>query len=118
MGNKEIRIPPQNIEAEKSVLGSMLIDEEAIGSAIEILDEIWFYDESHRKIYSAILDLYQSRKNVDLITLSNKLRGEGALEQVGGVSYLSSIIEIVPTSANVEHYAGIVKEKGVLRRLN
>ena len=117
MGHEEIRIPPQNIEAEKSVLGSMLIDEVAIGLAIEVLDEMWFYDDAHRKIYKAVVDLYQSRKNVDLITLSNKLKSDGLLDQVGGVTYLSRIIELVPTSANVEHYAQIVREKGVLRRL-
>ncbi len=117
MGHQEIRVPPQNVEAEKSVLGAMLIDDEAIGSAIEVLNETWFYDEAHRKIFKAITELYSERKNVDLITLSDKLKGEGALEQVGGVSYLSLIIDFVPTSANVEHYARIVKEKGVLRRL-
>jgi len=117
MGNQEIKIPPQNVDAEKSVLGSMLIDEEAIGSTVEILDEVWFYDEANRKIYGAIVNLYASRKNVDLITLSNKLKSNGQLEQVGGATYLSSIIEFVPTSANVEHYAQIVKEKGILRRL-
>jgi replicative DNA helicase len=95
----------------------MLIDDEAIGSAIEVLDETWFYDEVHRKIFKAILELYNNRKNVDLITLSDKLKNDGSLEQVGGVSYLSLIIDFVPTSANVEHYARIVKEKGVLRRL-
>ena len=117
MGHEEIRIPPQNVEAEKSVLGSMLIDEDAIGSAIEILDEIWFYDDANRRIYKAVVDLYQSRKNVDLITLSNQLKSDGILDQVGGATYLSGIIDLVPTSANVEHYAQIVKEKGVLRRL-
>ncbi|HQP10157.1 MAG TPA: replicative DNA helicase [Candidatus Omnitrophota bacterium] len=117
MGHEEIRIPPQNIEAEKSVLGSMLIDQEAIGAAVEILDERWFYEETHRKIYKAVIDLYQARKNVDLITLSDKLRSDGLLEQIGGVTYLSGIIDAVPTSANVEHYARIVKEKGVLRKL-
>lgn len=117
MGHEEIRVPPQNIEAEKSVLGSMLIDEDAIGSAIEILDETWFYDDANRKIYKAVVDLYQSRKNVDLITLSNQLKSDGILDQVGGATYLSGIIDLVPTSANVEHYAQIVKEKGVLRRL-
>jgi len=117
MGHQEIRVPPQNVEAEKSVLGSMLIDEEAIGTAVEFLEAQWFYDDSHRKIFQAILDLYQGRKNVDLITLSDKLKNDGLLEQVGGVTYLSTIIEYVPTSANVEHYAKIVKEKGVLRRL-
>ena len=95
----------------------MLIDQEAIGAAVEVLDERWFYDDAHRKIYKAVVDLYQARKNVDLVTLSDKLKSEGLLEQVGGVTYLSGIIDIVPTSANVEHYAHIVKEKGVLRKL-
>lgn len=117
MGSQEIILPPQNVEAEKSVLGSLLIDEEAIGSAIEILDGSWFYGEAHRKIYTAILELYNNRKNVDLITLSDKLKGDGLLETVGGVPYLSLLIDTVPTSANVEHYANIVKEKGILRQL-
>ncbi|MDP2652968.1 MAG: replicative DNA helicase [Candidatus Omnitrophota bacterium] len=117
MGHQEVRIPPQNAEAEKSVLGAMLIDEEAIGTAIEILDESWFYDDAHRKIYAAVVDLYNNRKNVDLITLTSKLRDDGHLGEVGGETYLTSIIDMVPTAANVEHYANIVKEKGILRRL-
>ena len=117
MGHQEIRVPPQNIDAEKSVLGSLLIDEEAIGAAIEILDEAWFYEQAHRQIFKAILELYNQRKNVDLITLSDKLKNDGTLEQIGGVSYLSFLIDLVPSAANVEHYANIVKEKGVLRRL-
>ncbi len=117
MGHEEIKLPPQNVEAEKSVLGSMLIDEEAIGHALEIINENWFYNEAHRKIYHTILDLYNERKNVDLITLSDKLKSENVLDQIGGVTYLSSIIDFVPTSANVQHYAHIVKEKGVLRAL-
>ena len=117
MGHEEIRIPPQNLDAEKSVLGSMLIDEEAISLAVELLDEMWFYDDAHRRIYKAVVDLYQTHQKVDLITLANKLKNDGALEQVGGVTYLSGIIDFVPTSANVEHYANIVKEKGILRRL-
>jgi len=117
MGHEEIRIPPQNVEAEKSVLGSMLIDDEAIGLAVEVLDEAWFYEEAHRKIYKAITELYNSRKNVDLVTLSDKLKSDGSLEEIGGVTYLSTIIDFVPSSANVEYYSLIVKEKGVLRRL-
>ena len=117
MGHEEIRIPPQNIEAEKSVLGAMLIDEEAIGVCVEILDEAWFYEDAHRKIYRAVIDLYQNRKNVDLITLSDKLKSDGILDDIGGVTYLSLLIDIVPSTANVEHYAHIVKEKGVLRHL-
>ncbi len=117
MGGQEVKLPPQNLEAEKSVLGAMLIDEEAIGLALEILNEAWFYEQNHRRIYSAILDLYNNRKNVDLITLSEKLRNDGVLESVGGPTYLSRLIDLVPTAANVEHYANIVKEKGILRLL-
>lgn len=117
VGHEEVRIPPQNVEAEKCVLGSMLIDEEAIGLALEILDESWFYDETHQKIYKTILDLYNDRKKIDLITLSDKLKNDGMLEAIGGITYLSMIIDTVPSSANVEHYANIVKEKGILRRL-
>lgn len=117
MGNEEVKVPPQNVEAEKSVLGAMLIDDEAIGLAVESLDEAWFYNEAHRTIYQAIVSLYNDRKNVDLITLTDKLKNEGQLAQVGGVSYVSAIIDFVPTSANIEHYSSIVKEKGILRRL-
>lgn len=117
MGHQEVKVPPQNVDAEKSVLGSMLIDEEAIGLAVEILDEVWFYDDAHRKIYKAVVDLFNNHKNVDLITLSDKLKNDGLLEQIGGVTYLSMIIDFVPTSANVQHYARIVKEKGILRKL-
>lgn len=117
MGSKEIRVPPQNLEAEKSVLGSMLIDDEAIGHALEILDESWFYEEAHQRIYAAMLDLYNNHKKIDLITLSDKLKNDGALAGIGGVSYLTALIEFVPTSANIEHYAHIVREKGIQRRL-
>ncbi|MBP9855176.1 MAG: replicative DNA helicase [Candidatus Omnitrophica bacterium] len=117
MGYEEVKVPPQNIEAEKSVLGSMLIDDEAIGLAVENLDEAWFYNEAHRIIYQSIVSLYNDRKNVDLITLTDKLKNEGQLTQVGGVSYITSIIDFVPTAANIEHYSNIVKEKGILRRL-
>ena len=117
MGGEEIRIPPQNIEAEKSVLGAMLINDEAIGYALEILDESWFYEDSHCKIFASILSLYNDRKNVDLITLTDKLKNEGHLDAVGGVTYISQVIDMVPTAANVEHYANIVKEKGILRLL-
>ncbi len=117
MGHQELRVPPQNVEAEKSVLGSMLIDNEAIGLVIEILDESWFYEEAHRHIYAIIVYLYNNHKNVDIITVSDLLKNRGLLEAVGGVTYLSEIIDFVPTSANVEHYAHIVKEKGILRKL-
>jgi replicative DNA helicase len=110
-------IPPQNIEAERSVLGAMMIDDEAIGTALEILDVSWFYENSHSQIYSAILDLYNNRKNVDLVTLSDKLKNDGTIDVVGGIPYLSMLIDLVPTAAHIEHYAQIVKEKGILRKL-
>lgn len=114
---QEVKVPPQNLEAERSVLGSMLIDDEAIGVVLELVDEVYFYEESHRQIYRMIIDLYNDHKNVDLITLSDKLKSEGLLESVGGVSYLTQLIDSVPTAANAEHYAQIVKEKSIQRQL-
>jgi len=113
----EGRVAPHNQDAEKSVLGSMLIDQEAIGLALEILDEEAFYNLAHQKIFLAILDLYNEQKNVDLITLSDALKSKGILEEIGGVSYLTALIDLVPSAANVEYYAKIVKEKGVQRQL-
>ena len=117
MGSQEVKIPPQSAEAEQSVLGAMMIDQEAIGMALEILDQTCFYEEAHRLVYFAVIELYNNQKNVDLITLSDHLKNKGLLEKIGGVSYLTRLIDLVPTSANVEHYATIVKEKSIQRRL-
>ncbi|MDD3374578.1 MAG: replicative DNA helicase [Candidatus Omnitrophica bacterium] len=133
MGNQEIKtarnsqdvfqsfadgkVTPQNIEAEKSVLGSMMIDQEAIGLAAENLSAESFYEFSHQRIFDAILKLYNDRRNVDLITLSDELKSQGILDEVGGVSYLTVLIDLVPSSANIEHYARIVKEKNIQRQL-
>ena len=117
MGHEEIRIPPQNLEAERAVLGAMLIDEEAIGAVIERLDSSFFYDAAHQRIYESIIRLYSDRKNVDIITLSDRLKTDGGLEVIGGATYLAELVETVPTSANVLHYAEIVKEKGIKRKL-
>lgn len=111
------KIPPQSVEAEVAVLGSMLIDEEAIAKAIEVLNENSFYKESHRKIFSTIIELYDKSKAVDLVTLIDKLKKQGALEDVGGSSYVASLTSVVPTAANIFHYAKIVKEKNLLRKL-
>lgn len=100
-----------------SVLGSMLIDEDAIGLAIEHLTPESFYKDSHQGIFSSIVQLYSDHKNADLITLSNQLKDAGQLDRSGGVSYLSQLIDFVPSSANVEHYISIVKEKGIQRKL-
>jgi len=117
MGNEEIKVPPQNIEAEMAVLGSMLIEEDAIPLALEIVDENCFYKDAHKKIFDNIINLYNNQKCVDLITLTNELKNDGILEQIGGASYLTSLTETVPTAANVQHYARIIKQKSVLRSL-
>ncbi|MFC1703224.1 replicative DNA helicase [Candidatus Omnitrophota bacterium] len=117
MGNEELKVPPQNVEAEKAVLGSMLIEEDAIIYAIELLDDTSFYKDAHRQIYSAMLQLFNEHKAVDLITLTDLLKKNKKLESIGGVAYLTSLTETVPTAANVQHYARIVKEKGMLRSL-
>lgn len=100
-----------------AVLGCMLIEEEAISIAIEHLGVDDFYKEAHKKIFSAIIQLYDQRKAVDLITLVERLKSDGALDGVGGASYLAGLTNVVPTAANVAHYAKIVKEKNILRLL-
>ena len=111
------KIPPQNIEAEMSVLGSMLIEEEAISRTVELLDSSHFYRESHQKIFSAIIELYENGRGVDLITLTEKLKKENLLDRIDGASYLTALVNSVPTAANVVYYARIVKEKAIVRNL-
>jgi replicative DNA helicase len=111
------KVPPQNIEAEMAVLGSMLIDENAIVYAMEILDKDCFYKDSHKKIFEVILNLYNANKAVDIITVSDELKRLDLLDEVGGISALTEMVNSVPTSANVAHYARIVKEKFILRSL-
>lgn len=111
------RVPPQNIEAEMAVLGSMLIEEDAIHASVEHLQADDFYQDAHKKIFSGIVELYDQRKAVDLITLVEKLKSEGTLDMAGGASYLAGLTNVVPTAGNVAHYARIVKEKNILRLL-
>lgn len=111
------RLPPQNLEAEMAVLGSMLLEENAISAVLELMDETVFYKEAHKKIFSSVVQLYDQRKGVDLITLVEKLKNDNALEDVGGASYLTALTNVVPTAANAAHYARIVKEKNILRLL-
>ncbi len=113
----EERVPPQNIEAEQSVLGAMLIDKEAIAKTSEILNSEDFYREAHRVIFNAIMELYNKNEAVDMITLTDILRRDGKLEDVGGIAYVTSLANAVPTAANVKYHADIVAEKSVLRQL-
>ena len=111
------KIPPQNMEAEQSVLGGILIENEAINRVTEILAPEDFYRDTHRKIFNALIDLFERNEPADLITMTNELRKKGELDAVGGASYVTSLIDSVPTAANIEYYARIVKEKAILRRL-
>lgn len=115
-GNME-RIPPQNLEAEQSVLGAMLLDRDAIITATEYLNAGDFYRDGHQKIFKAMVALSERGEPVDLVTLVEELRGESQLEAIGGIGYLTSLANTVPTSANVGYYARIVREKAVLRSL-
>lgn len=111
------RLLPQNVEAESGVLGSLLIDPEAMVQVADFLRPEDFYREAHREIYQAALDLYESGEPADLITLTDELQRRGKLDDVGGISYVSSLANQVPTSANVEHYGRIVERTSILRRL-
>ncbi len=111
------RVPPHNLEAEQGVLGSMLLDRDAIARTVEILRPEDFYRDAHRVIFAAMVDLFERGEPVDLITVTNRLAEGGKLEDVGGPTYLASLPNTVPTAANVDFYAGIVLEKAMLRAL-
>ena len=111
------KLPPQNIEAEVAVLGSMLIEEDAIARGIEFLAPEAFYKEAHRKIFQSVINLFNENKAVDLLTLTESLEKEGTLDEVGGPPYLAFLTTAVPTAANLTHYARIVREKYILRHL-
>ncbi len=111
------RVPPQSLEAEKAVLGSVMLDNESIGKAIEMIDPSHFYRTIHQKIFAAALNLYERNEPVDLITLSEELKRQKILDEIGGSYYLTELAESIPSSANVEYHARIVLEKAVLRNM-
>ena len=111
------RVPPHNIEAEESVLGSMLLSKDAIAEVLELLREDDFYRPAHRTVFRSILELYGHGDAVDAVTVQEELRRSGALADIGGAPFLHTLVASVPTAANAGYYARIVKEAGVLRRL-
>ncbi len=111
------KVPPQNIEAEQSVLGAVLIENGAIYKAIEIINAGDFYKDAHRRIFLSMLELNEKNEAVDLVTLTEHLRKKNEIEIVGGVSYLSLLPNMVPTAANIKYHAKIVYEKSLLRNL-
>jgi len=111
------RLPPQSLEGEMSVLGGVLLENEALNKALEILRPDDFYRESHRKIFSALIELANRGEPADLVTLTAALQQAGALDAVGGSSYLATLVDYVPTAANITYYCRLVKEKSISRHL-
>lgn len=111
------KLPPQNIEAEQSALGSLLLDKDAIIKVSDSLKSDDFYRDDHKLIYQAMLKLYEKRMPIDVVTLSEELEKTGSFETIGGATYLTTLVNAVPTASHVAHYAEIIKQKATLRRL-
>lgn len=112
-----MKTPPHNLESEQCVIGSIIVEEQTLVPVAEILDREDFYIDAHKVIYDSMIELGNERKPIDMITLTNKLKEKGYLDQVGGVTYLTSITNMIPTTSNVKVYAEIVKKNSTLRRL-
>lgn len=115
--SENLRVPPQNIEAERSVLGALMLDKDAIIKVANLLRIGDFYKDDHNLIYEAMVELYEKREPIDVLSLSNRLEEKGQLDKIGGSSYLTSLVNSVPTSSNVTHYAKVVQKKSTLRKL-
>ncbi len=113
----KLRVPPQNIDSEKALLGSIMLRPESINEIIDIASPPCFYSERHRLIYQTMLELFGKSQPIDLLSLSSRLREKKVLEQVGGASYLTELVHVVPSSANIKHYAEIVHKKYMMRNL-
>ena len=113
----QAKLPPQNLDAESSLLGAILIDSDALVRVADMVALEDFYDQKHQRIYEAILKLYNKHHPIDILTLSNQLSDDDFLDYVGGASYLTELTNFVPTAAHVENYAEIVAQKGLRRRL-
>ncbi len=115
--DNKLRIPPQNIDGEKALLGSIMLKPDVFHDIVDVISPESFYSERHRKIFRAMMDLYTKNQPIDLLSLSSRLKERKDLKNVGGSSYLSEIVEGVPSSANAKHYADIVHKKYVLRNI-
>ncbi len=111
------RIPPQNLEAEQSLLGGLLVDSESINKVIDLVNADDFYKEGHGKIYEVMLDLYERNEPIDIITVSSLAKDKGIIEDIGGITYLNTLVDLMPSSANITQYAKMVREKALLRNL-
>jgi replicative DNA helicase len=112
-----VRVPPQNLEAETSVLGSLMLDKDSVIKIADLLKVGDFYKNDHNDIYEVMLKLYEEREPIDVLSLANRLEELGKLERMGGSSYLASLVNSVPSASNVVHYAKVVQKKSLLRKL-
>jgi replicative DNA helicase len=115
--NENLRVPPQNIEAEQSVLGALMLDKDAIIKVANLIRLGDFYKDAHNLIYEAMIELYEQREPIDVLSLSNRLEEKKKLDAIGGSSYLTSLVNSIPSSANIVHYAKVVQKKSTLRKL-
>ncbi len=114
---KNIKIPPHNLEAESSMLGALMLDKDAIIKVANIVRIGDFYKEAHNLIFKAMIELYEKREPIDVLSLSNKLEEKKQLDKIGGSSYLTTLVNSVPSSSNIVHYAKLVQKKSTLRKL-
>ncbi|MEK7219546.1 MAG: DnaB-like helicase N-terminal domain-containing protein, partial [Patescibacteria group bacterium] len=115
--SKNIRIPPQSIESEQAVLGSIMLRKDAMHEVEDMVSPDSFYVEKHKMIFKAMLNLSLKNEPIDMLSLSTKLAEQKLLEQIGGNAYLAEIVNSVPSSTNVKHYSDVVQKKYVLRNL-
>lgn len=111
------KLPPQNIEAEQSILGAILLENDSLPKVIEVISREDFYKESHRKIYDAMIELFDKSEAIDLITIAEELKKRNEIDAIGGEAYLSTLASQVPTAANIRYHSKIIREKALLRAL-
>src|ERR1035437_1973559 len=114
---KDLRIPPQSLEAEKAMLGSIMIRPEMMHEVVDVINESSFYSDRHRMIWVTMLELHSKANPIDLLSLWARLREKSLLEQAGGMSYLTELVHGVPYSSNAKYYAEIVQKKNIMRNL-
>ena len=113
----EVKLPPQNIEAEKSLLGSLMIDPNAIFKVVDFLMTKDFYKGAHQRIYKTMIELFEKKEPIDFLSVSSRLKEKKELEKIGGASYLTTLVNFVPTASHISNYAKIVQQKRILRDL-
>ncbi len=111
------RVPPHNLDAEQSILGSMLLERDAIARVVELVRPEDFYRDAHRRIFEAIAELFDKGEPADIVSVTDRLRAKGILDDLGGAAYVTSLLHAVPTAANVEYYARLVVQKAMLRQM-